>query len=159
MPQNATEWHPTPKQAAVLEAAQEAGLNRSIVALCEAAHVDRKSFYRWLKYDPDFKAAWEEIWTHSIRRHLPGIVAAQVAKALDGDTPAARLLADLAGVLTTRMDVKAQHTGKMEVETQQHTDDLRRILEKMPPDAQDAFVDALWAVEDEANTTTAGETR
>lgn len=158
MPQTATEWHPTPKQAAVLEAAQEAGLNRSIVALCEAAHVDRKSFYRWLKDVPEFKAAWEEIWTHSIRRHLPGIVAAQVAKALDGDTPAARLLADLAGVLTTRMDAKVQHTGKMEVETQQHTDDLRRILEKMPPDAQDAFVDAMWAVEDEANATTANET-
>lgn len=158
MSQNATNWTPTPKQAAVLEAAQEAGLNRSIVALCEAAHVDRKSFYRWFKDDPEFKAAWEEIWTHSIRRHLPGIVAAQVAKALDGDTPAARLVADMAGVLTTRMDAKVQHTGKMEVETQQN-DHLQRFIEAMPRESQSALVDALWAVEDEDNATAAGDAR
>ena len=158
MPQNATEWHPTPRQSAVLEAAQDAGIGRTISAMCEAAGVDRSQFYRWMRKDPQFAATWRTIWQDAIGRHLPGIVAAQVAKALDGDTPAARLLADLAGLLTTRMDAKVQHAGKMEVETQRQTDDLRRILEKMPPDAQNAFVDALWTVEDEANTTTAGET-
>lgn len=115
MPQNTTEWHPTPKQAAVLEAAQEAGLNRSIVSLCEAACVDRKSFYRWLKDDPDFKAAWEDIWIHSVRRHMPGVVAAVIAKAQDGDVPAARLIADLAGVTRQRIDAAVHQSGTVEL--------------------------------------------
>ena len=160
MPQSATNWTPTPKQAAVLEAAQEAGMGRSISTICETAGVDRSQFYRWMRKDPQFAAAWRTIWHDAIGHHLPGIVAAQVSKALDGDTPAARLLADLAGVLTTRMDVKAQHTGKMEVETQRdNTEDLRKIIERMSPDAQSELVDALWSVEDETNATTAGDVR
>ena len=57
MPQKTTDWIPNPKQSAVLEAAQEAGLNRSISAICEVAGVDRKSFYNWMKKDDEFKAA------------------------------------------------------------------------------------------------------
>ena len=158
MPQNTTEWAPSPKQAAVLEAAQEAGLGRSISAICEAARVDRTSFYRWLRKDPQFTAAWKDVWRGALNRHLPGVVAAMLEKAQQGDVPAARLVADLAGLLATRMDAKVQHTGKMEVETNRNNaDDLQRILERMPRDAQNAFIDALWAVEDKANTTTAGD--
>lgn len=110
MPQNSTNWTPTPKQAAVLEAGQEAGLNRSISAICEAAGVDRKSFYNWINRDQDFKAAWENIWAHSIRRHMPGVVAAMIAKAQDGDVPAARLIADLAGVTRQRLEAAVTQT-------------------------------------------------
>ncbi len=115
MPQKTTDWIPNPKQSAVLEAAQEAGLNRSISAICEVAGVDRKSFYNWMKKDDEFKAAWEDIWIHSVRRHMPGVVAAVIAKAQDGDVPAARLIADLAGVTRQRIDAAVHQSGTVEL--------------------------------------------
>jgi len=60
--------------------------------------VHRRTFYLQMA-NPDFKAAWEGIWSSSIRRHLSGIVAAQIHKALEGDTQAARLLFEASGVL------------------------------------------------------------
>lgn len=114
MPQNSSDWTPSPKQAAVLEAAQDAGLNRSISAICEAADVDRKSFYNWMKKD-EFKTAWEDIWIHSVRRHMPGVVAAVIAKAQDGDVPAARLIVDLAGVTRQRIDAAVHQSGTVEL--------------------------------------------
>lgn len=109
--QKSTEWAPTPRQAKVLEAAQEAGLNRNISTICEEAGVNRTSFYRWLKEDTGFKAAWQDIWRSSITRHMPAVVAAQVRKAEEGDTNAAKLLSDLAGVLKQ----KVEHTGDMTI--------------------------------------------
>ncbi len=127
MPQNATDWTPTPKQAAVLEAAQEAGLNRSISAICEAAAVDRKSFYRWLKADPDFKSAWEELWQGSIRRQMNGVVAAMIARALVGDVPAARLVADLAGVTLTRQRIEAEVKQQTELTDNRKEADIEQF--------------------------------
>lgn len=111
MSEHATGWTPTPNQAAVLEAAQEPGLKRSIVAICRAAGVDRSRLYAWLAEDADFRAAWEGLWQVSLKRHLPGIVAAQVDKAQKGDTAAARLLLDLAGMLTQKHKISgdAEH--------------------------------------------------
>ncbi len=126
MPQNTTEWTPTLKQAALLEAAQEAGLNRSITLMCTAAGVDRTSFYRWLRNDPEFAAAWRSVWRDAIGRHLPGVVAAQLAKALDGDTSAARLVADLAGVTLTRQRIEAE--VKQETTLTDHTASLESYL-------------------------------
>jgi hypothetical protein len=106
---------PTPKQAAVLEAAQEAGLNRSIQRICAAANVDRRGFYRWLEKDPDFRAAWEDIWRGTIKRHMPGVVAAQFAKALAGDTPAARLVADLAGLMKQHVEADIRTEAAVDI--------------------------------------------
>lgn len=111
MSQKSSTWAPTPKQAAALEAAQEAGLNRSITTICEAAGVDRRGFYRWLEKDPDFRAAWDDIWRGGLRRHMPGVVAAMVAKAQDGDVPAGRLLADMAGLTKQRFEADIRHGG------------------------------------------------
>lgn len=60
--------------------------------------------YFWLdpfdrRHDPGFAAAWDQVWRGTIRRHLPGVVAAMIHKAQEGDVQAARLVADLAGVL------------------------------------------------------------
>jgi hypothetical protein len=96
---NLTVWTPLPKQADVLQAAMEPGLRRSHTAVCRKAGVSRDSLYRWLRDDPDFAREWGVTWQGLIKRHLPGIVAAQVHKALDGDTAAARLLLEAAGVL------------------------------------------------------------
>jgi len=132
MSQISPTWTPTPKQAAVLEAAQEAGLNRSIAAICAAAGVDRRGFYRWLEKDPHFKAAWEDIWRSAIRRHLPGVVAAMIAKAQDGDVPAARLIADLAGVMRQRVEASVQ------AEVHQQTE-----VSVNPGEALEPFVDPI----------------
>ena len=109
-PQKSAEWEPTPKQAALLEVAQNPGLKRTVSAVCEEAGVDRSSFYSWIK-DPNFKAAWEESWHLAIKRQMSGVVAAQVNQALDGDTAAARFLADLAGM----MKVKSEQSGAMTI--------------------------------------------
>jgi AcrR family transcriptional regulator len=97
--QIAAKWHPSPIQARVLECATAPGVQRTITAICEEAGVATSTVYRWLQKDADFAAAWGETWRGSIRRHLAGIVAAQVTQALSGDTPAARLLLEAAGVL------------------------------------------------------------
>jgi hypothetical protein len=95
--QNETDWKPTGKQRAMLEAGAEAGLNRSIKAVCESAGVSRPTFYRWLDHDPDFKTAWEGVWRGAVKRHLPGVVMAQIHRALEGDTRAAEFVAKMAG--------------------------------------------------------------
>lgn len=138
MPQKSSDWIPTPKQAAALEAAQEAGLNRSITTICEAAGVDRRGFYRWLDSIPEFKAAWEDIWHGTIKRHMPGVVAAVVTKAQDGDIPAARLLADLAGITKQRIEADLTHGGTV-------THDFstaRRLFERHPELVDELFEDA-----------------
>lgn len=126
-PQKQPSWMPTPKQAAVLEAAQEAGLNRTITAICDTAGVTRKSFYQWLK-DEDFQTAWRSVWQDALGRHLPGVVAAQVAKALEGDTPAARLVADLAGVTLNRQRIEAETKQLVEVYDARDTSQLEEYL-------------------------------
>lgn len=96
--QNVTDWTPTPNQARLLDAAVECGLGRSITDICKRAGVSRPVFYRAME-KPEFKAAWGATWQEAIKHHLPGIVAAQVHQALEGETPAARLLLEAAGVL------------------------------------------------------------
>jgi len=156
MSQNSSDWTPTPKQAAVLEAAQEAGLNRSISMICEAADVDRRGFYRWLEKDAAFKTAWEDIWRGTIKRHLPGVISAVVAKAQDGDIPAARLFADLAGILTTRVEANVQ--SKVAVD-RSDTKALERFLSEHPEIA-DPFIDFLFRSDPEnAIEGTPGDTR
>lgn len=139
MPQNSSLWRPTPKQRAALEAAQDAGLDRSITTICEAAGVDRRGFYRWLEKDADFRAAWDDIWRGSIRRHMPGVVAAMVAKAQqEGDVPAARLLADMAGLTKQRIEAELKHGGTV-------THDLsaaQRLFERHPELVTELFDDA-----------------
>jgi hypothetical protein len=97
--QIATDWHPTPLQAQVLECAMTPGVQRHVTAVCQEAGIATSTFYRWLSKDANFAAAWGETWRGSIRRHMAGIVAAQVTQALSGDTPAARLLMEAAGIL------------------------------------------------------------
>ena len=106
-----TEWKPTPKQKDILLAAQEAGLKRSIAAVCRDAGVSRQSFYKWLDIDPDFRQAWEDAWHGTVKRHMPGAVAAMVARAQEGDVPAARLLAELAGQIVKRTQVSGPDGG------------------------------------------------
>ncbi len=112
MTHNATDWVLTPRQAKVLDTAHEAGLSRNISAICRDAGVSRRSFYRWLD-EADFAAAWDGVWRGSIRRHLPGAVAALVARALQGDVRAIRLMADLAGVLKVRQEVTGHSGGPL----------------------------------------------
>ena len=114
--QNGTKWRPKPKQKAALEAAQKSGLDRSITAVCEDAKVPRTTFYRWLDNDPGFKLAWNEVWHAAIERHMPTIVSAMIAKARKGDTSAARLIAELAGV----MKQVVEHSGDMVIEVRRN---------------------------------------
>lgn len=119
-PRNGTAWTPTSKQKAVLLAAMEVGLNRTITAVCLEARIDRKSFYRWLK-DKQFRDAWEQAWHGNIQHHLPGVISAQLEKALAGDTAAARLVADLAGVLKIKAEVSAPEDQPWWVDSQSLT--------------------------------------
>jgi AcrR family transcriptional regulator len=102
-----TEWRPTPKQRAALEAASEMGLRRSVSAICNAAGVSRESFYRWMRDDANFREAWDTAWQSASRRQLNGVLAAMVERALSGDVPAARLVAELAGAIKQ----KHEHSG------------------------------------------------
>ena len=95
----------TPKMLSVLEAAMEIGLNRSITKVCDDADVARQTFYKWLDSSEEFKKAWDEVWYGSIKRHLPGVISAQIERALQGDTRAAELIAKLAGVSVEKLEL------------------------------------------------------
>ena len=105
-----TEKKLTPKMRKVLEAAQQAGTDRTITAVCEEAGVNRRTFYRWLEYRSDFAVAWDEVWHKTIARHLPGVVSALLAKAKKGDVSAARLIADMKGVIKQKHEVTTRGT-------------------------------------------------
>jgi transposase-like protein len=102
------DWTPRPKQALVLEAARKAGLRRNLSVICREAGVDRSALYKWRRDDPDFKAAWDGMWEEMLALHFNGVVAAQIKKAEDGSAPAARLLAEMRGVLTKRVEVSGK---------------------------------------------------
>ena len=104
------------KQRDVINTAMEPGIERTITAVCDAARVSRDTFYRWLRDSPEFRDAWENAWHGAIRRHLPGVVAAMIDRALAGDVKAARLVADLAGVITREHRVTLDTTLRQEAE-------------------------------------------
>lgn len=125
--QTEPEWTPTDKQLLVLEAAREVGLQRSISAVAIEAGVNRVTIYKWLRDDPEFKAAWGEIPQKLLSNHLPGIYAALVRKALDGDVQAAKLALEVSGKYTPavqRHEVK--HEGQIDL-TCLSEDDLRGL--------------------------------
>ncbi len=97
--QSATDWQPSIKQRRVLNAAAEAGVNRSVTAIAKQAGVRRQTIYEWLNKDAGFRKAWDELPQNMFRTHLPGVVAAQVHKAMSGDTAAAKLVMKAAGML------------------------------------------------------------
>ena len=99
------EWYPKPKQKRLLEAAITPGVDKTITAMCKEAHVAVKSYYNWYSKDEGFRKAWQKIWEVGIDRYMPSIVAAQVKKAHDGSTLAARFLADLSGRMQKKIDV------------------------------------------------------
>lgn len=91
------------------------GIRRTIEAICQEAGVSRASYYRYLD-DAEFREAWEAAWRGSIRRHLPGVVAAMIERALSGDVKAARLVADMAGAITRQSHVSIDVAVRREVE-------------------------------------------
>jgi len=104
----ATTFEPNVKQAAMLECARQAGLNRNVSKLCQEANISRTSFKRWMKTD-GFRRAWEELPKAMILDHMPGIVAAMVKRALAGEVGAAKVLLTMAGEIQTIMNVTYQH--------------------------------------------------
>jgi len=104
MAQTSTTWKPNRRQQKVLEAAQEAGLNRTICQVCEDAGVPRHTFYNWMG-KPEFAQAWDDVWRRAIVRHMPSVVSAVMYKAQKGDVAAARLLADMVGAITKKHEV------------------------------------------------------
>ena len=101
-------WKPKPKQKKVLEAAQKPDFNRTITAICEEAEIQRQTFYTWIKKDEDFRKAWNEVWKWGIDRYMPGMVAAQVKKALQGDTYAVKYLSELSGRMIRNVDITSE---------------------------------------------------
>jgi hypothetical protein len=102
--QNA-DWQPRPRQKAVLDAAKQPGVKRTITAICKEARVTPRTFYNWLGNESGFRDAWNEIWVTSIDDHMPSVVAAQVGRALDGSTRAAEYLTTLSGKMIRKVDI------------------------------------------------------
>ena len=98
-------WYPKPKQKRFLEAATTPGVGRTITAMCQEAHIVPKTYYNWLEKDEGFRDAWMKLWEFQIDRYLPSVVAAQIHKAQDGHTGAARFLGDLSGKMSRKVDV------------------------------------------------------
>lgn len=112
-------WIPRPQQAKVLEAALEApgGKGRTILETCKEAGVPPRTFYNWMRDDPGFKAAWNQLHRQALSRCLPGVAAAQIHKALEGDTRAAELVFKAAGQLSSKVELAGAHGGPVRVQT------------------------------------------
>jgi hypothetical protein len=125
--QNDTEWTPTDKQLLVLDTAREIGLQRSISAVAIESGVSRITIHKWLREDADFKEAWQDIPNKLLSNHLPGIYAALIRKAVDGDVQAIKLALEVTGKYTPavqRHEVK--HEGQIDL-TCLSEDDLRGL--------------------------------
>lgn len=105
----------TSRQIKILEAAQQAGLHRNIEKVCQEADIPVRTFYRWLAQDPQFKERWDRLWYNSARRHLPGAVQALAHEAHSGNVKAIKLLSELAGVYTSKVDLAAKIGGEIKV--------------------------------------------
>lgn len=101
----------TARQIKILEAAQRAGLHRSIEKVCQEADIPVRTFYRWLAQDLRFKERWDRLWYDSARRHLPGAVNALAHEAYGGNVHAVKLLADLAGVYQEKKGIEVSTKG------------------------------------------------
>lgn len=134
-PQNSTAWTPTPKQADLLKAACEPGLKQSIAAICRRAHVDRKSFYNWMNEDPGFKSAWHKLWEDMLATQFNAVTAAMVKKAQEGNVGAGRLVAEMKGVLTKRVEVSGKDGEPIGValKVEQLTDEQLKALVALDP--------------------------
>ena len=106
-------WKPKPKQRKVLEAAQKPEYNRTITAICNEAGIERQTFYNWIKKDENFRNAWNEVWEWAIDRYMPGMVSAQVKKALAGDTQAVKYLSELSGRMIKKQEI--ENTGELTI--------------------------------------------
>ena len=115
MAQQRQKWAPTEEQLRLIEAAQQSGLRKSIITICKAANVPRRTFYYWMSQDRGFREMWNALHQDVISQHLPGVIAAQIHQALAGKTQAARLLAEIAGALKTRVEVSGKDGGALEL--------------------------------------------
>lgn len=98
------------RQEEFLREAENAGIKRTITSLCEITGVPISTVYEWFK-DDEFTARWNDVPHKMIRRHLPGVMAAQLHKAIDtADTPAARLLCDTQGITKTNPNTTVVNT-------------------------------------------------
>lgn len=109
-------WKPTDKQLAVLNAAAEVGLLRSISTVAMEAGVSRQAIHGWLNDDPGFKQAWEDIPKTMIGNHMPGVFAALLRKCEMGDVPAIKLACEITGVYKPAVQKhEIKHEGKLEL--------------------------------------------
>ncbi len=124
--QNPTEWTPTDKQLLVLEAAREIGLQRSISAVAVETGVSRQTIHKWFREDADFKAAWEDIPQKLLSNHLPGVYAALIRKAIDGDVQAIKLALEVTGKYIPLQRHEVKHEGQIDLACLSD-DDLRGL--------------------------------
>ena len=108
-------WTPTKEQAKLMEVALEAGLRCSLSAICKKASVSRRTFYNWLRDDLMFREAWNRLYQDAVSQHLPGVIAAMVFQAQRGNVSASRLIAEIAGVMRTRMEVSGVDGQPIEI--------------------------------------------
>jgi hypothetical protein len=103
------QWEPSKLQLALLQAALSYVGKPTITNLCQAAGIDRSTFYDWLHDDPGFSKAWEGMWINSIDGSMPAIVEAQIEKATERqDTFAAQFLATLRGKFVNHVDLTSK---------------------------------------------------
>ena len=93
-----SDWKPTKKQAAFLVALSKIGLNRNIRAVCKDADVHPSTYYEWIK-DQSFLVACSEVARRIIQTAVPMTLSAMGQKAAGGDTSAARLILQTAGLV------------------------------------------------------------
>ena len=91
-------WEPTKKQALFLEALAEVGLNRTIKAVCEEAGCTPASYHLWKK-QPGFLMACQEVACQIVQTAVPMTLSAMGQEAAGGNTSAARLILQAAGLI------------------------------------------------------------
>ncbi len=93
-----SDWKATKKQAAFLDALAKIGLNRTIRAVCKEAECDPSSYHLWMK-QRGFLTACSEVAHRIIQTAVPMTLSAMGQKAASGDTSAARLILQTAGLV------------------------------------------------------------
>jgi hypothetical protein len=108
------DWTPSEQQAKVLAEATRAGFRQSVRRVAQRAGVPCRTVYNWLGKgtpgeDPGFKLAWSQLWPEAFKVHIPGIMAALVKKARDGDVSAIKLVAEMGGHYVPKQETTHHH--------------------------------------------------
>jgi hypothetical protein len=110
-PQNDTDFTPTPKMRALLDAAIDPAVPPTVSAMCRVARIERKSWYRWREL-PGFLDWFNDACANAYDALRSALVKVGYQKAIEGDFAFWRVMMERCGEYTPRQRIAHASNGQ-----------------------------------------------